>query len=62
MNDLVLCLLDILSCVSVIRGAVMLGVSLAVLFIYFTTLNSLLNSKGFIMAIFPYISYISYIL
>lgn len=45
-------LLDIPSCVLVIRGAVLLGVSLAVLLIYFTTPNSLLDSKGFIMAIF----------
>lgn len=45
-------LLDIPSCVLVIRGSVVLGVSPAVLFIYFTTLNSLLDSKDFIMAIF----------
>lgn len=52
----VFCLLSILSCVLVIRGTVVLGVSLALLFMYFTTLNSLLDSKGFIMAS-PYISY-----
>lgn len=42
-----LCLLNNLSCVLVINGAAVLGVLLAVLFIYFTTLNSLLNSKGY---------------
>lgn len=50
MNDLVLCLLDILSCVLVFHGAVVLGVSLALLFIYFTTLSSLLSSRVFFLS------------